>query len=297
MNFAVVAEPTLRERMRCIRIIADQTPMSALGAASWQELDQLLADAPNVSLIFYTHPFSDAPEDAIERLLSRTRRLVLAVNDELGPPDLAQLADDAALTRTTYPIAEETLVVLARAQARPSTPPHVNFAPVDFLQMICMSGGSHVLVLSREGGDAGVIEVRDGQVWTAFDALGVGEEAFARLIRPEMRARVSSALGSRKERAIFKGLQELIFESLRRIDEGLVSQPPPMSARQIEASLSTPEQLAERIRQLNEDARRSMMVRNYDDAARALVSLSELDPASHLVRANLEQLRKLGYPK
>jgi hypothetical protein len=291
MNLAVVADPVLRERMRCIRIIADQTSMSALGAADWHELDQVLIDAPSVGLVFYTHPLAGAPEDAIEQLRARTKRLVLAVDED------RELPVAAGITRTTHPIAEETLVVMARAVAKPSTPPHVNFAPVDFLQMICMSGGSHVLVLSRDDGDAGIIEVRDGQVWTAFDALGVGEDAFARLIRPEMRARVSHALGSRKERAIFKGLQELVFDSLRRIDEGLVSEPPPMSPRQLEATLSSPEQLAERIRQLNEDARRLLMVRNYDEAVHALVSLSELDPTSHLVRANLEQLRKLGYPK
>ena len=40
-----------------------------------------------------------------------------------------------------------------------------------------------------------------------------------------------------------------------------------------------------------------MMERNYDEAARALVQLSELDPTSSLVRANLQQLRRLGYPK
>jgi hypothetical protein len=291
MNLAVVADPALRERMRCLRIIADQTSMSALGAADWEELQQVLLDGPQVGLIFYAHPLAGAPEDAIEQLLLRTKRLVLAVDVDRELPEVE------GITRTTHPIAEETLVVMARALGRPSTPPHVNFAPVDFLQMICMSGGSHVLVLSQDEGDAGVIEVRDGQVWTAFDALGVGEEAFARLIRPEMRARVSHAPGSRKERAIFKGLQELVFDSLRRIDEGLVSQPPPMSPRQLEASLASPEQLAERIRQLNDDARRLLMVRNYDEAVRALVSLSELDPASHLVRANLEQLRKLGYPK
>ena len=291
MNLAVVADPALRERMRCIRIIADQTPVSALGAASWHELDQVLVDAPGVGLVFYTHPLAGAPEDAIEQLLSRTKRLVLAVDEDQEVPVAP------GLTRTTRPIAEETLVVMARTLGSPSTPPHVSFVPVDFLQMICMSGGSHVLVLSQDDGDAGIIEVRDGQVWTAFDALGVGEDAFARLIRPEMRARVSHALGSRKERAIFKGLHELVLESLRRIDEGLVSQPPPMSALQLEATLSSPEQLAERIRNLNADARRLMMGRNYDEAVRVLVSLSELDPASHLVRANLEQLRKLGYPK
>jgi hypothetical protein len=291
MNLAVVADPVLRERMRCIRIIADQTSMSALGAADWHELDQVLLGAPSVDVVFYAHPLAGAPEDAIEQLLSRAKRLVLAVDED------HELSAAAGITRTTHPIAEETLVVMARSLSKPSTPPHVNFAPVDFLQMICMSGGSHVLVLSQDDGDAGIIEVRDGQVWTAFDALGVGEDAFARLIRPEMRARVSHAPGSRKERAIFKGLQELVFDSLRRIDEGLVSLPPPISPRQLEATLSSPEQLSLRIRQLNEDARRLLMVRNYDEAVHALVCLSELDPTSHLVRANLEQLRKLGYPK
>lgn len=291
MSLVVVADPDLRERMRCIRIVANQTPLSALGAATWQELEHVLDDSPNVGLVFYTHLLAGAPEDALDRLLPRTQRLVLAADADQDVP-----ARDG-VTRTLRPIAEETLVVSARAVATPSTPPHMSFVPCDFLQMICMSGGSHVLVLGRDGIDAGVIEVRGGEVWTAFDGLGVGEDAFARLIRPEMRARVSPATGSTKERSIFKGLHELMLESLRRIDEGQVPAPSPLSASQLEATLSSPEKLAERVHELNADARRLLMGRSYDEAARVLVYLSELDPASHLVRANLSQLRRLGYPK
>jgi hypothetical protein len=160
-----------------------------------------------------------------------------------------------------------------------------------------MSGGSHVLVLSQDGCDVGVIEVESGQVWTAFDALGVGEDAFARLIRPEMRARVSAAAGLRKDRTIHKGVNELILESLRRIDEGQVATPPRLSSAQLEAMLSTPDQITERIRQLNAEARRLLVARSYDEAARVLTWLSELDPSSHLVRANLEQLRRLGFSR
>jgi hypothetical protein len=112
-----------------------------------------------------------------------------------------------------------------------------------------------------------------------------------------MRARVSAASGSRKERTIVKGLHELVFESLRRIDEGLVANPPALSPAQLEATFSTPEQLAARVRQLNDEARRLLMARSYDEAARVLVMLSELDPGSTLVRANLEQLRRLGFPR
>jgi hypothetical protein len=291
MSLVVVADPDLRERMRCIRIVANQTPLSAMGAASWDELEQVLDDSPNVGLVFYTHQLSGSPEDALARLLARTQRVVVAADES------AEIPETTGVTRTPRPIAEETLVVSARSLAVPSTPPHMSFVPVDFLQMICMSGGSHVLVLGKDGVDAGVIEVREGEVWTAFDGVGVGADAFARLLRPERRARVSPATGSTKERSIFRGLHELILESLRRIDEGLIPAPAPLSPSQLEATLSSPEQLSERVRELNSEARRLLMSRSYDEAARVLVYLSELDPASHLVRANLSQLRRLGYPK
>lgn len=290
MSLVVVADPDLRERMRCIRVVANQTPVSAVGAANWLELTQVLEDASNVGLLFYVPGLPDAPADGISQLLTRTRRLVLTMNDE---PSSAP----EGLTRTPYPIPEEALVMMARAVSVPPSSPAVSFVPVDFLQMIAMSGGSHVLVLSHEGVDVGVIEVRKGEVWTAFDALGVGEGAFARLIRPEMRARVSSAVGSRKERSIVKRLHELVLESLRCIDEGSVPLPPPLSPAQLEATLATPEELAERVKQLNGEARQLLMTRDYDAAARLLTQLAELDPTSPIVRANLEQLRRLGFPK
>lgn len=293
MSLVVVADPDFRERMRCIRIVADQTPASALGAASWQELTHVLDDVPNVGLVLFVRSLAGAPDDALTQLLARTKRVVLALGaDEAPPPE-----NGVSVTRTAHPIAEESLVMLARSLIVPSSHPHASFVPVDFLQMICMSGGSHVLVLSSGGSDVGVIEVQSGEVWTAFDALGVGEDAFARLIRPEMRARVSQATGSRKERTIHRGLNELVLESLRRIDEGQVAMPQSLSPAQLEIALSTPEQLAARIKQLNDETRRLLMARSYDEAARVLSVLAELDPTSHLVRANLEQLRRLGFSR
>lgn len=277
--------------MRCIRIVADQTPASALGAASWPELTQVLDDVPDVGLVLYARSLSGAPLDALDQLLLRTKRVVLALDAGEEPPP------ENGVTRTPRPVPEESLVMMARSLIVPSSPPHATFVPVDFLQMICMSGGSHILVLNRDGSDVGVIEVQNGEVWTAFDALGVGEDAFARLILPEMRARVSPATGSRKERTIFKGLHELVLESLRRIDEGQVARPPSLSPAQIEAALSSPEQLALRVKQLNDEARKLLMTRSYEEAARVLSVLSELDPGSHLVRANLEQLRRLGFSR
>jgi len=290
MSLAVVADPDLRERVRCARIIAHQTSVSALGAANWGELEQALDDS-DLGLVIYAPSLPGAPDDAIERLLTRTNRLVLALDEG------EEVAEAAGTTRATRPIPEETLVLLARGAATPSTPVRANFNPVDFIQMLCMSSGSQVVVVSLNGADTGVIEVRNGEVWTAFDGLGVGEEAFARLIRPEMMARISPANGSTKDRTIFKGLHELMLDSLRRIDEGEVSLPPTLSPSQLEAALASPEELAGSILELTSNARRLLMERNYDEAARVLLNLAELDPSSHIVRANLEQLRRLGFPK
>ncbi|KYF56420.1 hypothetical protein BE08_39895 [Sorangium cellulosum] len=292
MPIVVIADPDLRERMRCIRVIAGQAAVSALGAATWEELEQALDGAQHVELIIYAPPLPGGPEDAIAQLLRRTERLVLAVHEGAEIP-----AAVSGVTRVTRPIAEETLVLMAHAAGAQSAPIGMNFVPVDFLQMICMSGDSHVLVVSNAGADVGLIEVRHGQVWTAFDGLGVGEEAFARLVRPGTRVRVTPSAGSKKERTIFKDLQELVLDSLRRIDEGTVEVPPPISSRRLEVALASPEQIASRIKQLNADARRLLMERSYSEAARVLTDLSTLDPASTLVRANLEQLRKLGYPR
>ena len=81
------------------------------------------------------------------------------------------------------------------------------------------------------------------------------------------------------------------------MDEGKVSLAPPLSPTQLAAAFSSPQELSNRIHQLHSDARRLLMARNYEEAAQTLLCLSELEPTSHLVRANLEQLRRLGFPQ
>jgi hypothetical protein len=289
MRLAIVADPDLRERIRCTRVIAGETSLSAIGAGTWEELVQAFEGVPRVELVLWAPPLPGEPPDALAWLDARARRLVIS-----GAPGLTAPAHVARVAR---PLADEPLILLARAAGGSSAAHRVSFSPVDFLQMVTMAGESHTLVIARGGADVGVIEVREGHVWTAFDALGVGEEAFARLLRPEMRCRVSPKKGHAADRTIWKELSELALEALTRIDEGSVLEPPPISLRRIEAALATPEELAATLKQLSAEARRLLMERSYDEAARALVRLAELDPASPLVRANLEQLRKLGYPR
>jgi hypothetical protein len=290
MSLSVVADPELRERLRCLRVIAAQTNVSAIGAATWEEVEQAW-DGANLGFVVYASSLPGAPEDAIEQLAARAGRLLVALADG------ADVCLPSGVTSVPRPIPEETLVLLARGVRPSSIHSRANFNPVDFIQMLAMSGATQVVVISQGDDDMGVIEVRGGDVWTAFDGMGAGEGAFARLIRPEMRARIGPNAESAKERTIFKGLHELMLDSLRRIDEGEVSLPPPLSPRQLEVATFTQEQLARRILELTAEARSLLMQRSYAEAVRALTELSELDPNSQLVRANLEHLRRLGYPK
>jgi hypothetical protein len=291
MSLAIVAEPDAQERARNMRILVRQTPFSAFGASSWEELEQGLDDETDVDLVVYITDLPGSPEDAVEQLLAKTQRLVIVASEG------EDIAPGPRITRTTRPVNEETLILLARSTGRPSTEIRMNFMPVDLIQMICMSGESQVLIVTQDGSDTGVIEVRNGEVWTAFDGMGIGEGAFARLIRPEMRARMSPSQGTTKERTIFCGLHELVLESSRRIDEGQVLSPPKLTMAQLEAAVNAHEANSARIRDLSLLARRLLMERNYNDAVSALSELAELDSTSQLVRANLDQLRKLGYPK
>jgi hypothetical protein len=291
MRVAVIAEADLRERMRCVRAIAAPGSLSAVGAGSWEELTQIL-DQMHAQLIVYAPPLPGEPEDALAWLARRAERVILASAD---PPEGAELHAE----RMHRPISDESLALLARSVGA-ATARKMSFAPADFLQMVCMSDTSCVIVVSDADADAdaGVIEVRGGRVWTAFDALGVGEEAFARLVRPEMRARVSAnAAELPRERTIWKDLAELLIDSLRRFDEGAVVRPPPLRAGQLDAAIASREEISARVKDLTARARKELMERRYEEAARSLAHLAEIDPKEALVRANLEQLRKLGYAR
>lgn len=293
MPLVVVADADARERIRCVRCIAAQTSVSAVGAATWEELEQVVEGGPVVSVLFYAGPLPGEPPDATSRIRAIAQRVVLSS----PAAEASSAASGASPMVVPHPIPEETLILMARAAGSVSARHKVSFAPADLLQMVCQSGESLILIVSNGAADTGVIEVREGHVWTAFDALGVGEDAFARLVRSEMRARVRPATETGKVRTIHKDLSELLLDAARRMDEGEIVCPPPLSTRRIEDLVASPAEIAEKVRSLTAEAKKLLVTRNYNEAARVLLRLQELDPSSVLVRANLEQLHKLGYPK
>jgi len=296
MRLALVADADLRERLRCVRAIASHTSLSAIGAGTWDEIATSVEGPSPLALVVYRAPIPGAPDDALERLAASATTFVLVTDDAPSEsPSGPHGPHGRSMIRMRGPVPEETLVLLAMRAGKQSSTQRISFAPADFLQMVASSGDSITLIVSNGAADVGVIDVRDGAVWTAFDGLGAGEDAFARLLRPEMRARVRPAAARTKERTIHKDLSELLLDSLRRFDEGNVPAPPALSPHRIEDALTSPEGIAARVKQLHQEARSLMMNRKYDDAARVLTRLSELDPTSPIIRANLEQLRKLGY--
>jgi hypothetical protein len=296
MRLVVVADADLRERLRCVRAVAAQSAVGAVGVADWGELELAADGVERASLVVvYAPPLPGAPADAVERLRARAHRVLVVA---------AAAAEDGApaggappgVERVARPVADETLALVAHATGRDGGAEGPCFAPLDVLQLLCPSGAAYTLVVEHDGADCGVIEVYDGHVWTAFDALGVGEDAFARLVGPGARARVGAAAGAARERTIFKGLAELALDALRRLDEGQVTPaPPPLSARRIHAVLLPSAERAARAKLLSAEAKRLLLERNYREAAEVLRRLADLDPASPLVRANLEQFRRLGY--
>jgi hypothetical protein len=298
MSIAIVAEADSAERARCVSILARQTPLGALGASNWSELQEVLVTDCDIGLVVYDFSLPGAPPDALDALASRTSRLAVVADDRT--PSIP-----AGATRLRQPVPAEALVLLARSAFNVATNSQTTFQPVGLVQMLCMSGESHVLVISNDDADVGVLEIRDGALWTAYDSLGAGKEAFARLMHPRMRARSSPGQGFATERTIFSSHEELIFDSLRLIDEGKVTVPPPLSApipapvadiaHAVEAVEEPPKRVTD-VSELVVRARRLLTERNYNEATKTLARIAERDPGSPLVRANLEQLHSLGYP-
>lgn len=289
MSIAIVADAHSAERARCVSILARQTPLGALGASNWSELQEVLGTDCDIGLVVYDSSLPGAPPDALESLANRVSRLAVVATD-----DTATLP--AGATRLRQPVQAEALVLLARSAFNVATSSQTTFQPVGLVQMLCMSGESHVLVISHDDADVGVLEIREGALWNAYDSLGVGAEAFARLMHPRMRARSSPGQGFATERTIFASAEELIFDSLRLIDEGKVSVPPPLSAKTAQPVAEDAPKRVTDISELVVRARRLLTERNYNEATKTLSRIAERDPGSALVRANLEQLHSLGYP-
>lgn len=106
----------------------------------------------------------------------------------------------------------------------------------DYLRLACRHRRSIQLDVSKDGEHVGSIVVRDGQAWTASDALGNGTDAFLRLLMMQHPTFACSMLGEAGERTLEGSCEELLEDSRRLIEERRTrGKPPRASAPELRA--------------------------------------------------------------
>lgn len=281
MSLVLLVDTDARELARCMRVLAPEAATGVIGTVDLVVAKQLLAtETFGLVLIAVRHQ----AELAAELMPAQGTAVVLGVERAIN---LA--AQDFPSGGVAYPLpwSDELLLTQLRrvTHARRSLP--ISFTPIDVIQMTGTAKESRSLTIMRDGKEVGTIEMREGEVWSASDAEGEGEEAFRRLLRPEMRARVRAPKDA-PARNIQRPLMTLLLDALRANDEsdrmhgseGMPSQPP--ASAEVD------------LRALHAEASQLLLARKYTEAARRFEALVQLDP-SPVVKANLEQLRKLGY--
>lgn len=280
MSLVLLVDTDARELARCMRVLAPEAATGVIGTVDLVVAKQLLAtETFGLVLIAVRHQ----AELAAELTPAQGTAVVLGVERAIN---LA--AQDFPSGGVAYPLpwSDELLLTQLRrvTHARRSLP--ISFTPIDVIQMTGTAKESRSLTIMRDGKEVGTIEMRAGEVWSASDAEGEGEDAFRRLLRPEMRARVRAPKDAPAQN-IHRPLMTLLLDALRANDES--------DRHGSERTPTQPPASAEvDLRALHAEASQLLLARKYTEAARRFEALVQLDP-SPVVKANLEQLRKLGY--
>jgi CheY-like chemotaxis protein len=178
-------------------------------------------------------------------------------------------------------LAELRELVLKHVSAPPAEPEP--FEVTDFVQLACMGQRSVIIEVggAREA-SRGQIVVASGEVWSAEDAQGNGEEAFARLVTANgLSVRCLPLRGVPNQRDIHKEWEGLLLDVMREVDE----------ARRDEVIDAVPHDFDE----VWSRGVASLREKNYPAALEAFLQAKKLRPDDWRVRANLERMRQLGH--
>ncbi len=201
------------------------------------------------------------------------------------------------------------------------------FAPIDFVQLACMGRHSITIRIYRNGRDIGDIFVNKGQLWSARDRKGDGQEALRRLLfMYDVRVAVHSLADiNGHPRTIHGNWQNVLLDSARMTDEvkkgtastsseDFVSEEDYVceeldwgdtfdEARTVSESPSTadtnPEQtdIQQQVRfeELFDHGIEALLAHRYRDAFCAFREAKEIRPEDTKVHANLVRLHEMGY--
>lgn len=223
---------------------------------------------------------------------------------------LAQIPKHAGVRVLEKPVTIEQLRALVREDlGRQSTDASSPFGVADYLQLAAMGGHSALIEVAHRQGR--IIVVR-GELWSASDSLGVGDEAFRRLCLVRDGVRCTTWRDAPGDRNVEGRWESMLLDEARALDErrrdglasdindlssssaALSSLPPPSEGVDPPALISS-ENIQRRFESLMEEGLSALLTKRYADAWRAFFEASSIDPTDRTVRANLARLRELGF--
>ena len=179
------------------------------------------------------------------------------------------------------------------------------FGPADYVQLACMGRHSVHIELCRGESVVGEIDIVQGSIWFAHDAIGVGPEAFGRLVfATKVNVTCETLEAESGERNIFEEWEPLLLDAAQHLDEATRSGE--MEAiRQSEAPLfdgavnpidvpkAAPVPAADEFDRFLDQGMDAMLAREYGRARELLERAAQLRPDSTMVQANLARLREI----
>lgn len=194
------------------------------------------------------------------------------------------------------------------------------FGVADYIQLAGMGRRSVVIEVRGRTSGHGEILIRAGEVWSAQDDVGEGQDAFRRLAFLRDAVITCRPLGRADgtPRSITGSCESVLLEAARVKDESDPSiPPPPLSVAPttppttLQSAVSTPDEGWDELLEESPEASSetpnpsfallyeigvdALLAKNFDGAYDAFARADQLSPGDSRVEANLERLRQMGF--
>lgn len=199
------------------------------------------------------------------------------------------------------PLAEMRKLVQQQLALPP--PEETPFSPSDYVQLAWMGQHSVQLEFEKEGEPAGTIVIYRGELWSAVDKQGAGEDALRRLLFSHCTlARCVTVHEAPGPRAFSQSSQSLLMEAARLYDEeqhvirsSAAARPEsdPSPAPRVRAAGD--KRKGPCFEDLFEQGVDALLRKDYAAACESFSAAAALRPEDTRVAANLKRLRALGF--
>lgn len=249
--------------------------MSAIGVASIEEAQVVCSiEPPVVILTAFALADGDAPRLLESLGLTDEHPCVLVVD----PPDDAALPSGNGIHPVRRPLDEAGIQKLLESTVCVPTDQQLLFRLPEYVQLLCLGRHSARMGCYKERQCLGEILIRDGQLWSARDDEGEGEDALRRMLAADDAHAVAHPLGeSTQTRSINRPWELVLLEAASAQDESRHRVPEPSVADYLK------------------QASAAVLSGDLQKAADCFGAAIALAPDDGVIRHNVERLRRLGY--